>query len=100
MPSSLNCTPTTLTLSAALAETGMVPETVAPLPGEAIDTVGGVVSAGATPIPARVMGYTTAAALMLSVPVALPPTTGANATNTSQCVPGAITPFQLPLATQ
>src|SRR5437773_2166915 len=37
---------------------------------------------------------------MFSVPVALPPTTGANATNTSQCVPGAITPFQLPLATQ
>ena len=37
---------------------------------------------------------------MLSVPVAVPSTAGANAAETSQCVPGAMTPFQLPLATQ
>src|SRR5881296_2939695 len=55
---------------------------------------------GATPVPARLTGYTPAAALMLSVPVALPPSTGANATDTSQCEPGAMTPFQLPLARQ
>src|SRR2546426_12217088 len=37
---------------------------------------------------------------MLSVPVAVPPTPGAKTTNTSQCVPGAMTPFQLALARQ
>src|SRR5256885_487977 len=35
---------------------------------------------------------------MLSVPAALPSTTGANAAETVQCVPGAMTPFQVPLA--
>src|SRR5437867_1629182 len=43
-PSSLNCTPTTPTLSVALAETVTVPATVAPAAGAVIDTVGGVVS--------------------------------------------------------
>src|SRR5437879_13391865 len=43
-PSSLSCTPTTPTLSVALAETVTVPETVAPAAGAVIDTVGGVVS--------------------------------------------------------
>ncbi len=43
-PSSLNCTPATPTLSAALAVTAIVPETVAPLAGEVMLTVGGVVS--------------------------------------------------------
>src|SRR5205809_2699086 len=46
-PSSLNCTPTTPTLSVALAETVIVPETVAPAAGAVIETVGGVVSGGA-----------------------------------------------------
>src|SRR5438128_1534497 len=43
-PSSLNCTPTTPTLSEAVAETVTVPETVAPLAGAVIATVGVVVS--------------------------------------------------------
>src|SRR5881409_4292713 len=43
-PSSLNCTPTTPTLSVALAETVVVPATVEPAAGAVIDTVGGVVS--------------------------------------------------------
>src|SRR5213594_3478928 len=43
-PSSLNCTPTTPTLSVALAETVTVPATVAPSAGAVIETVGGVVS--------------------------------------------------------
>src|SRR5207245_4878741 len=43
-PSSLNCTPTTPTLSVALAETVTVPATVAPLTGAVIETVGSVMS--------------------------------------------------------
>ena len=46
-PSSLNCKPTTPTLSVALAETVTVPEMVAPATGAVIETVGGVVSGGA-----------------------------------------------------
>src|SRR5258705_3196619 len=45
-PSSLNCTPTTPTLSEALAVTLVVPKTVAPEAGAVIFTVGGVVSGG------------------------------------------------------
>src|SRR5206468_1123308 len=41
-PSSLNCTPATPTLSVALAETVTEPDTVDPLIGAVIDTVGGV----------------------------------------------------------
>jgi len=44
-PSSLNCTPTTPTLSEAVAVTLTVPEIVAPPAGAVIDTVGAVVSA-------------------------------------------------------
>src|SRR5439155_9674857 len=45
-PSTLNCTPTTPTLSDAVAETATaVPDTVAPAAGAVIETVGGVVSA-------------------------------------------------------
>src|SRR5438876_729432 len=44
MPSSLNCTPRTPTLSAALAETVTVPATVAPAVGAVMVTVGGVTS--------------------------------------------------------
>src|SRR5213594_2249901 len=43
-PSSLNWTPTTPTLSVALAETVSVPDTVAPPAGAVIETAGGVVS--------------------------------------------------------
>ena len=43
-PSSLNCTPTTPTLSEASADTGMVPATVAPLAGAVIETVGAIPS--------------------------------------------------------
>src|SRR5213594_2144150 len=46
-PSSLNCTPTTPTLSVALAETVTVPATVEPAAGAVMDTVGGVVSGNA-----------------------------------------------------
>src|SRR5207247_7565452 len=46
-PSSLNCTPTTPTLSVALAETVIVPATVEPVAGAVSETVGGVVSGGA-----------------------------------------------------
>ena len=45
VPSSLNCTPATPTLSEAEAVTvNAVPETVAPLVGAVIETVGGVAS--------------------------------------------------------
>ena len=43
-PSARNCTLATPTLSEALAETVIVPETVAPEVGAVICTVGGVVS--------------------------------------------------------
>jgi len=47
VPSSLNWTPTTPTLSEAVAKTVIeLPETVLPDAGAVIDTVGGVVSAG------------------------------------------------------
>src|SRR5205809_7047992 len=45
-PSSRNCTPATPTLSEALAVTVTVPDTVWPLLGEVMLTVGGVVSGG------------------------------------------------------
>src|SRR3989442_14071079 len=44
VPSSLNCTPTTATLSLALAVTGVVPESVDPAAGAVMLTVGDVVS--------------------------------------------------------
>jgi len=47
-PSSLNWTPETATLSEALAETVIVPATVAPEAGEEMETVGGVRSEGGT----------------------------------------------------
>src|SRR2546422_664513 len=47
-PSSLNWTPTTPTLSVALAETEIVPEIVAPLAGAVMETVGSVMSATVT----------------------------------------------------
>src|SRR5437762_1743429 len=43
-PSSLNCTPTTPTLSVALTETVIVPVTVEPAAGALIETVGGALS--------------------------------------------------------
>src|SRR5712664_2753397 len=44
MPSYLNCTPATPTLSEALATMGTVPQRVAPDGGETTATVGGIVS--------------------------------------------------------
>src|SRR5439155_24017055 len=44
LPSSLNCTPTTPTLSDASALTVIVPATIAPAVGDAIATVGGILS--------------------------------------------------------
>ena len=44
-PSSLNWTPATPTLSVALAETMIVPDTVAPEAGAVMETTGGVRSA-------------------------------------------------------
>src|SRR5207253_890523 len=49
VPSSLNCTPTTPTLSLALAVTVVVLETVAPPAGAVIETCGGTIS-GATSV--------------------------------------------------
>ena len=49
-PSSLNCTPTTPTLSEALAETVIVPATVPPAAGAVIETVGCMAS---TPVTVR-----------------------------------------------
>jgi hypothetical protein len=46
-PSTLNCTPTTPTLSEAFAFTLIVFDTVAPFAGALIDTVGAVPSPGA-----------------------------------------------------
>ena len=46
-PSTLNCTPATATLSEALAETVTLPDTVAPLAGAVMTTVGAVVSGSA-----------------------------------------------------
>ena len=43
-PSSLNCTPTTPTLSLAFAETVTAAETVEPAAGAVMETEGGVVS--------------------------------------------------------
>src|SRR3989442_14686171 len=55
-PSSLNCTPTTPTLSVAVAVTVTAPDTVAPRVGAVRATVGGVVSllTAAAPAPAAV----------------------------------------------
>ena len=44
VPSTLNCTPATATLSEALAENTIVPETVEPELGEETETAGGTVS--------------------------------------------------------
>src|SRR3989475_11262940 len=62
-PSSLSCTPTTPTLSVALAETVTVPATVTPAAGAVIDTVGGVVS---------LKTVTLTAAAVAAVPAASP----------------------------
>src|SRR5207302_124316 len=43
-PSSANCTPTTPTLSLAVAVTGIVPDTVVPAPGASMEIAGAVTS--------------------------------------------------------
>src|SRR5258708_4600166 len=55
-PSMLNCTPATPTLSAALAVTVTVADTVWPLLGEVMLTVGGVVSGGGALATVTVIG--------------------------------------------
>src|SRR6266853_2066750 len=55
-PSILNCTPTTPTLSEALAVTLVVPETVAPEAGDVTLIVGGVVSDGGALATVTVIG--------------------------------------------
>src|SRR5438093_3152908 len=55
-PSSMNWTPTTPTLSEALAVTLIVPETVVPDKGDVMLTVGGVVSGGGPLETVTVMG--------------------------------------------
>src|SRR5216684_818107 len=59
-PSSLNCTPTTPTLSLAVAVTVTVPDTVEPPAGAVSATVGAVVSGGGVPPPPPLApdGYT------------------------------------------
>ena len=73
-PSSLNCTPATPALSAALAETVTVPDTV-PAAGALSDTVGGVVSGTA------LFTVTVTAAEVVLLPAA------SRATAVSVCVP-------------
>src|SRR5207253_3058431 len=80
-PSSLNCTPTTPMLSVAVAVTVTPPETVEPLEGAVIDTVGGVVSPPPPPLPAPdgttgvvVFLLTTMGAEIVDAPLASVPT--------------------------
>src|ERR1051326_2168290 len=54
-PSSLNCTPTTFTLSDAVAVTVVVPVTVAPAAGAVTLTVGGIVSLNTVTVTAAVL---------------------------------------------
>src|SRR5689334_22810841 len=73
VPSSLNCTPATPTLSAALATTVTVPETSAPATGELIETDGGVVSFSTLTVTAaevvRLPAASRAIALMVCEPL-------------------------------
>ena len=71
-PSSWNCTPTTPTLSEAVAETVTVPETVAPELGDVTLTVGAVVSETVTLMEADVevlLAASRATALSVCVPM-------------------------------
>src|SRR5439155_25191815 len=79
-PSSFNCTPATPTLSVALAETEIAPETMEPADGAVMETAGGVVSATVT---------------LTAVAVAVLPA-ASRATAVSVCAPMAATAvFQL-----
>src|SRR5258708_7076427 len=81
-PSSLNCTPTTPTLSDALAPTVVVPDTVAPAAGAVMLTVGGVVSlktvtvaaaaVAVLPAPSRATAVTVCGPLLARVPFPSP----------------------------
>src|SRR5207245_4055284 len=68
-PSSLNCTPTTPTLSVARAETVTVPETVAPAAGAVIDTVGGGLSLRTVTLTAAAVAVLAAASRATAVRV-------------------------------
>ena len=71
-PSSLNWTPTTPTLSAAVASTATGPDMVAPPAGDVMETVGGPVSVGggalAPPANAAVIASMSAPTSLPSVP--------------------------------
>src|SRR5438128_6545303 len=66
-PSSMNCAPTTPTLSVALAEIVTVPATVAPLAGAVKETAGGVLSATVVLVAAVAVVAAGAAASAVSV---------------------------------
>src|SRR5882724_10941315 len=81
IPSPKNCTPTTPTLSAALAASVTVPLTVAPFAGAVMPTVGGVVSGGGPLFTVTVTALevvalpaaSRATAVMLCEPLLVPP---------------------------
>ena len=58
LPSTLNVTPVTPTLSEALAEIDRVPDTVAPFVGEEIEIEGGIVSVGTAVVPPPISFFT------------------------------------------
>src|SRR2546426_255379 len=84
--------PETATLSVDGNQARVIREELMGVAVRPVGTDGGVVSIGAVPVPASVTPYTLAAVLMLRVPLAVPPTTGAKTTNKSQCVPGGWPP--------
>src|SRR5437667_990090 len=71
-PSSLNCTPTTPTLSVASADTVIVPDTVAPVDGAVMETVGGVVSLKTVTLTATAVAVFPAASRATAVKVWAP----------------------------
>src|SRR5947209_14484621 len=71
-PSSLNCTPTTPTLSVALAEIVIVPVTVESAAGAVMDTAGGVVSLNTVTLTAAEVATFPAASRATAVRVCSP----------------------------
>src|SRR5207247_1533838 len=97
-PSSRNCTPTTPTLSEALAVTLVVPPTVAPETGEVMLTVGGVVSLNTVTVTAEqasgLQAASRASVVSVCAPwlaVALPPrrSSGRAASSTPRLAPSS-----------
>src|SRR5262249_61843180 len=81
-PSSLNWTPATPTLSAALADTVILPLTVAPPSGAVRAIVGGVASAIAAPLPVAIAELLPPFAVMLTVTLAVAVVVGVKRTVT------------------